>query len=216
MHLACIGECAPLSNLLNPYASPELPSTPDPAYEHRTIHASFVMDEATQRDAARGYQMRHVFWLGSSLIPMLILMALPYFLWNGDIQVLVMAGVMGFIVGSCATIGMHVALDWSIFWHNLRMLRRHPVLGALGNWHVQIDEEMISIATDLGQQSWSLDRVRRMELNRRPIVLWLERDLAIALAKHGDYGEDDYSAMRTTVRRRIAHIGGPLAQGRLR
>jgi hypothetical protein len=53
-----------------------------------------------------------------------------------------------------------------------------------------------------------------MELTNRPIVLWLERDLAIALPKHGDYGEDDYAAVRKTLRQRITHIGGPLAKGR--
>jgi hypothetical protein len=203
-----------VSDLLNPYASPQLPTEADPAYEGRTIRGSFVVDDALQREAARGYQMRHVLWLVLSLLPMLALLPVPLLLWRGDPQLLAMGTVALFTIGSCATIGLHVALDWSIFWHNLRQLRRHPVLGAAGTWQFQIDEESISIATERGQQTWPLEEVRRIELTHRPIVLWLERDLAIALPRHGDYGEDDYASVRKSLRQRITHIGAPLTKGR--
>lgn len=197
-----------MSDLLNPYASPQIPIQADPNYEHRTIRGSFVVDEATQRDAARGYQLRHVAWLGSSLLALpAILLALWPFLPPANVEFGVLAMGVGFIVGSCVSIAIHVTIDWSIFWHNLRQLRSHPILGVSGPWQVQIDEETISIATRRGQQSWPLHKTRRMELNRRPLVLWLERDLAIALPKHGDYVEDDYVAIRKTLRQRIKHIG---------
>jgi hypothetical protein len=198
---------------LNPYASPTLPAELPPNYEQRTIVGQFVVDELTQRDAARGYRLRHVFWLASTLgaIPVtvvaMILMA-GLFMAGPDPQWIATAVVYGFIVGSFATVGLHVALDWSIFFHNLRQLRRHAVLGAVGPWQVMIDEEKITIATSRGQQAWPLEHVRRMELNQRPIVLWLEPDVAVALPKYGDYGEDDYPAVRKTLRRRITHVGG--------
>lgn len=204
-----------MNDLLNPYASPQIPTQPDPQYEQRTIRGSFVVDELTQRDAARGYQLRHVAWLGSSLLALpAILLALLPFLPPTNREFGVLAMGVGFIVGACVSVAIHVTIDWSIFWHNLRQLQSHPVLGANGLWQVQIDEETVSIATQRGQQSWPLVKTRRMELNQRPIVLWLERDLAIALPKHGDYVEDDYSSIRKTLRQRIAHIGGPLAAGR--
>lgn len=206
-----------MNDLLNPYASPQIPAHADPANEHRTIRGSFVVDELTQRDAARGYRLRHVAWLGSSLfaLPIPVILLVPFIFWqpqNFELAAAVLIG--GFVLGACISVAVHVTLDWSIFWHNLRMLRRHPVLHAQGPWQVQIDEESISVATSLGQQTWPLAKVRRMELSQRPIVLWLEKDLAIALPKHGDYDEDDYASVRRTLRRRITHIGGPLAKRR--
>jgi hypothetical protein len=199
---------------LNPYASPQIPED-DPGSEQRTIRGSFVVDDLTQRDAARGYQLRHVAWLGSSLValPAIVFCVLPFVPpTNREFSTLAIGAC--FIIGSCVSIAIHVSIDWSIFWHNLRQLRSHPILGSAGPWRIQIDEAAISIATTRGQQSWPIERARRIELNQRPIVIWLESDLAIALPKHGDYDEDDYAGVRRTLRRRITHIGGPLAQGR--
>ncbi|WP_254512090.1 hypothetical protein [Anatilimnocola floriformis] len=197
----------------NPYASPQIPQQEDPNFEHRTIRGNFVVDDLTQRDAARGYQLRHVAWLGSSLIaiPVIIVCALPFLPAGNNLDFIVLAIGVLFFIGAFASIAIHVSLDWSIFWHNLRQLRSHPILGTAGPWWIQIDEAAISIATARGQQSWPIETVRRMELNQRPIVIWLERDLAIALPKHGDYVEDDYAGVRRTLRQRIMHIGGPIA-----
>ena len=200
---------------INPYASPQIPTQDDPTFEHRTIRGTFVVDELTQRDAARGYQLRHVAWLVSSLIalPAIIFCVLP-FLPSRNLEFGVLAVGVCFIIGAFVSVAIHISIDWSIFWHNLRQLRTHPILGTAGPWHIQIDEAAISIATARGQQSWPLEKARRMELSQRPIVIWLEKDLAIALPKHGDYDEDDYAGIRRTLRRRIMHIGGPLAQRR--
>ncbi len=208
-----------MNDLLNPYASPQLPPAGNSIDERRTIVGSFVVDELTQRDAARGYRLKHVFWLASSLVAlpivMLTMIFVPQAVWNrGSVELQLMLSAAAFIVGSCATIGLHIALDWSIFWHNLRQLQRHPIAGAVGPWQVQINEQSISIATQRGQQTWPLAEARRMELNQRPIVIWLEPDLAIALPKHGDYLEDDYAAVRKTLRHRIGHIGGELVKWR--
>lgn len=200
-----------MNDLLNPYASPQLPTAGDSVDERRTIVGSFVVDELTQRDAARGYRLKHVFWLAATLVAVPMGMLLFYAIF-GLAEVEMLGAIVGFIVGSCATIGLHIALDWSIFWHNLRQLQRHPIAGALGPWQVQIDEQQISIATQRGQQTWPLTKTRRMELNQRPIVLWLEPDLAIALPKHGDYVEDDYAAVRKTLRNRIVHISSELVK----
>ena len=198
-----------MNDLPNPYASPTIAVERDPQYERRTIRGTFVMDELTQRDSARGYQLRHVAWLASSLaaIPAILLVVIQ-FTSLADPQGLAIAVLTSFITGSCIAVAIHVVIDWSIFWHNLRQLREHPILGATGPWLVLVDEATISITTGRGQQSWPLATARRMELNRRPIVLWLERDLAVALPLHGDYQEDDYAAVRGTLRQRITHIGG--------
>jgi hypothetical protein len=68
-----------MNDLLNPYASPQIPTQTDPNYEQRTICGRFVVDELTQRDAARGYQLRHVGWLVSSLLalPAILLAVWP-------------------------------------------------------------------------------------------------------------------------------------------
>lgn len=193
------------NDTLNPYASPAVPSEPG-LDEHRTIVAAFEVDELVQRDAARGYRIRHALILASTLltIPLCMLVSWPFFgmgrWWE--------AVIYGFAIGAAVTIGLHIALDWLIFFHNLRQLRQHPILGFVGHWQVQIDERRLIVANVRGQQEWPLDAVRRMELNARPIVLWLEPDLAIALPKHGDYFEDDYATVRKTIRRRILHIGG--------
>ena len=194
-----------VNDTLNPYASPAVPTEPGPEYEHRTLCASIEVDDELQRDAARGYRIRHALLLASTLltIPLFSLPLLFFTDWRYAI-----AG--GFIGGAPVSIALHVVLDWSIFFHNLRQLRNHPVLGAVGTWRIQIDEERIIIATTRGQQEWLLDDVQRMELSQRPIVLWLERDLAIALPDDGDYFEDDYPAFRKTLRRRIMHVGGGL------
>lgn len=200
---------------INPYASPQIPTQDDPNFEHRTINGSFVVDDLTQRDAARGYHLRHVGWLVSSLvaIPAIVLCALPFLPWE-NMEFMVLAIGVLFFIGAFVSIAIHVSLDWSIFWHNLRQLRSHPILGTTGPWRIQIDEAAVAIATARGQQTWPLAKARRMELNQRPIVIWLESDLAIALPKHGDYDDDDYAGVRRTLRRRITHIGGPLAAGR--
>ncbi|WP_425617865.1 hypothetical protein NA78x_001555 [Anatilimnocola sp. NA78] len=203
-----------MSDLSNPYASPQLPSAPDEGYERRTIVGTFTVDDLTQRDAARGYRIRHVLWLVASLWPLLVMIPLPFLFWRGDPTRMVIAMWVVFLIGALGTVGMHVSLDWSIFWHNLRQLRKHPVLGAQGPWQVTIDEQAIVIRTRKGEQQWPLKEVRRMELAQRPVVLWLEADLAIALPKHGDYGEDDYTAVCKTLRHRIPHIGGKLAKWR--
>jgi len=193
-----------LNDTLNPYASPTVPSEPGPDYEHRTIVASIEVDELVQRDAARGYRIRHALILASTLlmIPLCMLIAWPFRRQWWD------AVIFGFFIGAAVTIGLHIALDWLIFFHNLRQLRQHPVLGFVGRWQVQIDEQRLIVANVRGQQEWPLGDVRRMELSSRPIVLWLERDLAIALPKHGEYFEDDYATVRKTLRQRIMHIGG--------
>jgi hypothetical protein len=41
------------------------------------------------------------------------------------------------------------------------------------------------------------------------MVMWLEREASIALPKDGDYFEDDYAAVRKTLRHRVMHVGGP-------
>ncbi|QDU25793.1 hypothetical protein ETAA8_08640 [Anatilimnocola aggregata] len=203
-----------MTDLSNPYASPELPPERDELYERRTIVGHFSVDEFTQRDGARGYRIRHVIWLLASLWPLLVMIPLPLLLWRGDPTRLVVGMLLVFVVGSFVTIGIHVSLDWSIFWHNLRQLRKHRVVGALGPWQVTIDEQTIHIRTRQGTEEWPLKHVRRMELAKRPVVLWLEHDLAIAIPKHGDYGEDDYAAVCKTLRSRIPHIGGKLAKWR--
>lgn len=203
-----------VNDRLNPYASPQLPSDPDEAYERRTIVGTFTVDELTQRDGARGYRIRHVLWLLASLWPLLLMIPLPFLFWQGDPTRLVIGMLAVFIIGSFVTIGLHVSVDWSIFWHNLRQLRKHPVVGAQGPWNIRISEEFIIILTNQGAQFWPLQNVRRMELANRPVVLWLEADLAIAVPKHGDYGEDDYTAVCKTLRHRIPHIGGKLAKWR--
>ena len=201
-----------MNDRLNPYASPQLPSDPDEAYERRTIVGTFTVDELTQRDGARGYRIRHVLWLLASLWPLLLMIPLPFLFWQGDPTRLVIGMLAVFIIGSFVTIGLHVSVDWSIFWQNLRQMRKHAVVGAQGPWQIIIDEATITIRTRQGEQQWHLSEVRRMELANRPVVLWLEPDLAIAFPKHGDYGEDDYAAVRKTLRTRIPHIGGKLAQ----
>ena len=198
-----------MNESINPYASPrELPERNESS-ARRTLVGTFTVDEATQRDAARGYRIRHVIWLVATVLPLILLLPLPFLTWRGDAEWLLTAMIVIFVVGSCATVGLHVAIDWSIFWHNLRQLQQHPVLGALGPWRVTIDEEEIQVTTGRGAGRWPLNQVRRMELSSRPVVLWLERDLAIALPKHGDYGEDDYTAVKQVLRQRVRHIGQP-------
>lgn len=197
------------SDTLNPYASPTVPTEPGPDYEHRTLFASFEVDELVQRDAARGYRPRHVFMLVATLLAIPLAVGATFFLVQlQSLQGWATAVIYGFIVGSVAAVGLHVAIDWSIFYHNQRQLRRHPILGAMGPWRLRIDEERIFIATSRGQQEWQLADVRRIDFGGRPIVLWLERDLAIALPKHGDYFEDDYAAVCKTLYRRITHVFG--------
>lgn len=188
---------------LNPYASPAVPTEPGPEYEHRTLCASIEVDDELQRDAARGYRIRHALILASTLltIPLLSLPLLFFTDWRYAIAA-------GFIAGAPMSIVLHIALDWSIFFHNLRQLRNHPVLGGVGTWRIQIDEERIIVATSRGQQEWQLTGVRRIDFGGRPMVLWLERDLAIALPKHGDYFEDDYAAVCKTLYRRVTHVFG--------
>src|SRR5688572_9183075 len=116
-----------MNDLLNPYASPQIPTQTDPNYEQRTICGRFVVDELTQRDAARGYQLRHVGWLVSSLLALpAILLAVWPFLPPTNVEFSVLAMGAGFIVGACISVAIHVTIDWSIFWHNLRQLRTHP------------------------------------------------------------------------------------------
>lgn len=196
-----------MSESLNPYASPRVPSQRNEAFEGRAIVGVFTVDAQTQRDAARGYQIRHVVWLVATLLPLLVMLPFPFLLWKGNPVWLLYSMVGLFLIGSFATVGLHVAIDWSIFWHNLRQLQRHPILGALGPWRIAVDERTIQVSTQRGPQSWPLADVRRMELANRPLVLWLEPDLAIALPRHGDYGEDDYATVRAALRKRVAHIG---------
>lgn len=198
-----------VNDVLNPYASPEVPSEPGPDYEQRTIFGSFEVDELVQRDAARGYQPRHVLMLVATLLAMPITVIVMYFLIEPQPWPVVI--FCGFVVGAFAAVGLHMIIDWSIFFHNLFQLRRHPILGAKGLWRLRIDEHRITIATPRGQQEWPLSEVRRIEIGVRPVILWLEGDLAIALPKHGDYFEDDYGAVCRTLQRRVPHV---LAVGR--
>ena len=190
------------SDTLNPYASPTVPSGPGPEYEHRTLFASIAVDDLVLRDAARAYQIPDALLLAATLLT-IPLFAIPLLLiidWRYAI-----AG--GFIGGAPVSIALHIALDWSIYFRNRRQLRNHPILGGVGSWRIQIDEERISIATSRGQQAWPLSSVRRMEISNRAMVLWLQRDLSIALPQDGDYFEDDYAAVRHTLRQRIMHVG---------
>jgi|GEM_PF-2724118 len=202
-----------MDDLLNPYASPQIPADYDAELEQRPIRGNFVMDEVTQRDCARGYRVRHAIWLASSVIALpAILLSVLMFLPPLHTDFSAKAVSVAFLVGGLASIAIHSSLDWYFFRQNLRQLQAHPILGAIGPWQIYLDDQVFSIATSRGQQAWPLAQMRRMELNQRPIVLWLERDLAVALPKHGDYDEHDYAAVRRVLQKRITYVGSLLVK----
>lgn len=195
-----------MNEFTNPYASPRDTAADDEQLApHRTVTARFAVGPAWRKEAARAYRLNHVWQLTASLIPVLACMGLGIAL-PGDIWDRVARLWIGFGVGAVASVAVHVWRERAIFAGNRRRLAEHPVLGADGDWRLEIDPQTLRIATVRGQYEAPLANLRRFQLSGRPLVLWLPGEMPIVLPREADYGDETSATAERAVQARVKSI----------
>lgn len=195
-----------MNQSINPYVSPrDAAEDAEQLPPERTVVARFAVGPAWRKEAARAYRLNHVWQLTASLIPVLACMGLGIVL-PGDIWDRVSRLWIGFGVGAVASVAVHVWRERAIFAGNRRRLAEHPVLGADGDWRLELDPAALRIATARGQYAAPLEDVRRFQLSGRPLVLWLPGDMPIILLREADYGDETYATVEQAVQARVKSI----------
>jgi hypothetical protein len=199
---------------LNPYASPTNPEESEPFDLQRDIVLQYVHDAALQSSAALSTP-------GNSVIRALSaigLIAVGFFggRWLSNFayalpidddtmaEVLSVGILVLCVVGTTSL--QFLLINRLIAAREIRRLRKHRVVGVLGDWQLAVDKEYVTIQTSGGLQSWPLATCRYEVNDLKTPILWLESDLPIALPYTA--GDKDFQSRRAdaVLRDRVGNV----------
>ncbi len=200
-----------MNNEFNPYASPQTPPEQSPINPdlERVLQGWFQVDDSLQRlnsEQLRRWQKRQQGFC--ALPPVLGVIALQVLMQvtaATENLFFMLAGFLLLIASAAAAIILNYHLKRTAAARNYAHQRSHPVVGVDGLWQLTMDLNQITLHTPGGSQQWPAGQARYTAFPDKPLMLWLEPDLVIALPENGDYGDDSYRSMGRVVCERVKH-----------
>lgn len=198
-----------MNDEFNPYASPQTPPELVENHDPRVLQGWFHVDDTLQRENSqqlRRWQKRQLGFC--ALPPVFAIIALQVLIQVAavtDNPLYMFAGLLLMAASVVAAIVLIIYLRRTAAERNYAHQRAHPVIGVDGLWQLTMDLNQITLHTPGGSQNWPAEQTRYTAFPNKPLFLWLEPDLVIALPENGEYGEDSYLSMGQTVCQRVKH-----------
>jgi hypothetical protein len=160
------------SEPLNPYESPTIPTE---AEEKKAapigVIANFVMDAAGLKASARTAYAPIPAWVHWVSPLFILFIGAGLYFANAAAGPL---GTIGFLVVVFGTLIFVQSLrNRRVARVTLERLQADPILGAMGNWRLTVDQQQIKVETPGGQQSFPRATTHVQALEAIDLVIWL-------------------------------------------